>query len=74
MKQILNWRAAALPLLGVAFLAYSEIKKDWDADPLTKMDVNVIIAQATVAVGILFGTTTAGQTAQIAQNKVEENA
>jgi hypothetical protein len=70
----LNWRAAALPLLGVAFLAYSEIKKDWDSDPATNADINVIIAQATVAVGILFGTTTAGQTADIAQKKIEENS
>jgi hypothetical protein len=70
----MNWKAAAVPLLAVAFLAYSEIKKDWDDNPNTNSDFNIVLVQAGVVSGILFGTTTVRQTEEIAQKKVEENA
>ena len=69
----LNWKAAALPLFGLLFLAYGEIKKDWDGNPNTNSDTTTIVTQGSIALGILLGTTTAKQTADIAQKKIDEN-
>lgn len=72
MKTKLNWNAAIFPLLAAIFLTYEEVRDDWDDKPSTVFNRELVVGIWVTALGLLFGTTTAGQTHTIAKQEVEK--
>jgi hypothetical protein len=67
-----NWKTAFIPILAAVFLTYEEIRDDWDPNPQTKFEKELVLLAWSAALSILLGTTTTHQTAAIAEKKVEE--
>lgn len=68
----MNWKAAALAIIAAVFSTYQEVKDDWDDDPKTEFELEIVLSPWSVAIGLLFGTTTAFQTQTIAKEEAKK--
>lgn len=59
-------------MIAAGYLTYQEIRDDHDDNPSTVFNMEYVLGSWSGVIAILWGTTTAGQTAAIAERKVEE--
>jgi hypothetical protein len=64
-----NWRAALLPLIAAVFVTYEEIRDDWDNNPSTVFNRELVVMAWSGVASFFLGTTTGNQTAQIAKEQ-----
>lgn len=62
----LNIQASIVPIIAAIFLTYDEVKKDYDNRDETNSSMSLMVMSWSAAMALLFGTTTAGQTKDIA--------
>jgi hypothetical protein len=67
----MNWKAASLAIVAALFTTYQEIKDDWDDNPNSEFELEIVLAPWSVALGLLWGTTTIAQTQTIAKKEAE---
>lgn len=64
---VLNWRAAALPIIAAVFVTYEEIRDDWDNNDATVFNRELVVMAWSSVASFFLGTTTGNQTKVIAE-------
>lgn len=73
MIKKINIAAAIFPIIGAIFLTYEEVRDDWDKNESTVFNRELVVMAWVTALGLLLGTTTAGQTTTIAKEEAEKS-
>lgn len=68
----LNIQGSIVPLVAAIFLTYGEVKKDYDNRDETNSNMELMVFTWSSALALLLGTTTAGQTKDIAVKEAEK--